>query len=103
MIRARSCRHRTRSSEADVLIIESTYGNRRRDRADPEPALAEVIKRTVARGGSVIVPAFAVGRTQLLLHHLHRLIQQRPDSQGAGVSGLPAGDQRHRGVCQSSR
>jgi metallo-beta-lactamase family protein len=61
-------------SEADVLIIESTYGNRRRDRADPEPALAELIKRTVARGGTIIVPAFAVGRTQLLLHHLNRLI-----------------------------
>lgn len=59
---------------ADVLILESTYGNRRRDRSDPEEALAEVIKRTVARGGSVIVPAFAVGRTQLLLHHLQRLI-----------------------------
>lgn len=58
---------------ADVLVIESTYGNRRRDRSDPEDALAEVIRKTLARGGTLIVPAFAVGRTQLLLHHLRRL------------------------------
>ncbi len=63
--------------QADYLVLESTYGNRRRDRADPEDALVEVIKKIVARGGSVIVPAFAVGRTQLLLHHLRRLIDAR--------------------------
>ncbi len=61
---------------ADVLVIESTYGNRRRDRSDPEDALAEVIGATLSRGGTLIVPAFAVGRTQLLLHHLRRLIDQ---------------------------
>jgi len=61
---------------ADVLVIESTYGNRVRDRSDPEDALAEVIGTTLARGGTLIVPAFAVGRTQLLLHHLRRLIDQ---------------------------
>ena len=59
---------------ADYLVIESTYGNRRRDRGDAEVALAEVIKRTLQRGGTLIIPAFAVGRTQLLLHHLQRLI-----------------------------
>ena len=63
--------------QADYLVIESTYGNRKRDRSDPEAVLAEVIKRTVGRGGSVIIPAFAVGRTQLLLHHLQRLIASR--------------------------
>lgn len=59
---------------ADFLVLESTYGNRQRDRTDPEDALAEVIKQTAARGGTLIVPAFAVGRTQLLLHYLRRLI-----------------------------
>lgn len=58
---------------ADYLLVESTYGNRRRNRGDVEDALAEIINETVGRGGSVIVPAFAVGRTQLLLHHLDRL------------------------------
>jgi metallo-beta-lactamase family protein len=64
-------------SRADVVVVESTYGDRERPSADPEDILAEVIGRTVARSGSVIVPAFAVGRTQLLLHHLQRLIAQR--------------------------
>ena len=59
---------------ADMLVIESTYGNRRRDRSDPEEALSEVICKTLGRGGTLIIPAFAVGRTQLLLHHLRHLI-----------------------------
>ena len=60
---------------ADYLVIESTYGNRERSRENPEEQLARVVKETVGRGGTLIVPAFAVGRTQLLLHHLHRLQQ----------------------------
>jgi len=58
---------------ADYLLVESTYGNRQRNHEDPEDALAGIINETVGRGGTVIVPAFAVGRTQLLLHHLNRL------------------------------
>ena len=58
---------------ADYLIVESTYGNRRHDPTDPEEALEEVVNRTVRRGGSVIIPAFAVGRAQSLLFHLSRL------------------------------
>ncbi len=61
------------AGRADYLIVESTYGNRRHETSDPEDTLAEVIGRTAGRGGSVIVPAFAVGRTQTLLYHLHRL------------------------------
>lgn len=59
--------------EADYLIVESTYGNRRHEPVDPQEALADVINRTRARGGSVIIPAFAVGRAQSLLYHLERL------------------------------
>ena len=58
---------------ADYLVVESTYGNRRHDPTDPEEALEEIINRTVRRGGSVIIPAFAVGRAQSLLYHLSRL------------------------------
>lgn len=58
---------------ADYLVIESTYGNRIHDQRNPENALADVINRTAARGGTVVIPAFAVGRTQALLHHLARL------------------------------
>ena len=59
--------------QADFLLVESTYGNRRHDPTDPEDALAAAIDRTAARGGTVIIPSFAVGRTQTLLYHLHRL------------------------------
>ena len=56
--------------EADYVVIESTYGNRRHERTDPVEALAAVIERTVQRGGTVVVPAFAVGRVQTLIHSL---------------------------------
>jgi metallo-beta-lactamase family protein len=58
---------------ADYLIVESTYGNRRHDQTDPEEALAEIINRTTGRGGTVVIPAFAVGRAQSLLFHLEQL------------------------------
>ncbi|MDV3258126.1 MAG: MBL fold metallo-hydrolase [Sphingomonas sp.] len=58
---------------ADYLIVESTYGDRLHDRTDPEEALEEVIARTARRGGSVIIPAFAVGRAQSLLYHLSQV------------------------------
>ncbi len=59
--------------QADYLVLESTYGDRRHDPADPGVKLAEVINRTTKRGGTVIIPAFAVGRTQELLYHIHLL------------------------------
>lgn len=57
----------------DYLVVESTYGDRRHDATDPQEALAEVITRTAGRGGTVLIPAFAVGRAQTLLYHLYRL------------------------------
>jgi metallo-beta-lactamase family protein len=62
--------------EADYLLIESTYGDRLHDRRDPEDALGEAITRTANRGGTVLVPSFAVGRAQSLLFHLQRLKSQ---------------------------
>ncbi|MDJ0921565.1 MAG: MBL fold metallo-hydrolase [Henriciella sp.] len=66
---------------ADYLLLESTYGNRTHPDTDPETALADVINRTIKRGGSVIIPSFAVGRAQALLFHLNNLItdQRVPD------------------------
>ena len=58
---------------ADYLLIESTYGNRLHDRRPPDEALEEVVNRTLRRGGTVVIPAFAVGRAQSLLHHLWKL------------------------------
>jgi metallo-beta-lactamase family protein len=62
---------------ADWVIVESTYGDRAHERVDPLTAIAEVINRTAARGGVVVIPAFAVGRAQTLLYGLHLLKQQR--------------------------
>lgn len=61
---------------ADYLIVESTYGDRRHDRTSPQAALEEVIGRTVQRGGTVVIPAFAVGRAQSLIFHLAQLRKQ---------------------------
>ena len=59
--------------EADYVVIESTYGNRIHEPSDPTELLGSVIERTVQRGGTVVIPAFAVGRAQSLLFHLWKL------------------------------
>ena len=59
----------------DALIIESTYGNRTHKSVnDTRQELKQVVRETARRGGKVIVPAFAVGRTQELVYDLHQLI-----------------------------
>ena len=58
---------------ADYLLMESTYGDRLHDRADPQEVLAGLINKTIHRGGTVVVPAFAVGRAQILLYHIAKL------------------------------
>ena len=63
--------------KADVLVCESTYGDRLHGETDPCEELADIIARTAARGGLVLVPAFAVGRAQMLLYLVHRLILQQ--------------------------
>ncbi len=60
-------------SAADWIVTESTYGNRKHPDEDPQARLGTIIAETVARGGTVVIPAFAVGRTQLLLVLLSRL------------------------------
>lgn len=57
----------------DLLLIESTYGDRLHSSVDPHEALADIITRTNRRGGAVIIPSFAVGRTQTLLFYLREL------------------------------
>ncbi|MBS3941053.1 MAG: MBL fold metallo-hydrolase [Actinobacteria bacterium] len=59
--------------DSDWVVIESTYGDRRHDDAHAVEVLRDVIDRTVARRGTVIIPAFAVDRTEVLLHHLGHL------------------------------
>ena len=72
---------------ADYVLIESTYGARLHDRAtDPIPFLVQVLQKTFARNGTVIIPSFAVGRTQEMLYFfreikMRNLLPERPDFQ----------------------
>src|SRR5439155_14169205 len=79
---------------ADVLLLESTYG----DRLHPpgaEDDLARIVSAAAGRGGVILVPAFAVDRTQELLWMLHRL------ENGARVPALPVRSEEHTSELQS--
>lgn len=65
----------TEGETADIVVMESTYGNRTHPREDPLPELAALITTTANRGGSVIVPAFAIERTQKFVFILKHLIE----------------------------
>ncbi len=67
----------------EYLLIESTYGSRRRDDEDKTEMLYEVIHRTAERGGKVIIPSFAVGRTQAVLARINDLVES------GRISGIP--------------
>jgi metallo-beta-lactamase family protein len=70
--------------QADYLLMECTYGDK--PHRDPQMAydeLREVVKRTVERGGKVIIPAFAVGRTQELVYDLHQMMDRKE------IPGIP--------------
>ena len=60
---------------ADLMVMESTYGNRVHPHTDPRPQLAEVIQGTAQRGGSIVVPAFAVERTQKFVFMLKEMME----------------------------
>jgi metallo-beta-lactamase family protein len=63
--------------DIDLMIMESTYGNREHDPVkDLKPELESILNETYERGGSVIIPAFAYGRTQELLYYIHELYQE---------------------------
>jgi len=60
---------------ADLVVMESTYGNRVHPHDDPQPELARVIRQTVEHGGSMVVPAFAVERTQKFVFMLKEMME----------------------------
>jgi metallo-beta-lactamase family protein len=67
----------TEGESPDVLVMESTYGNRHHPHEDPMPELASLIHETAKRGGTIVVPAFAVERTQKFLFLLKRMMEQK--------------------------
>jgi metallo-beta-lactamase family protein len=67
----------TPPAAANVLICESTYGDREHATGDPAELLAQVVNRVAKRGGSIIIPAFAIGRTQTFMYFLRQLEDQQ--------------------------
>jgi len=62
--------------DCDHLLVESTYGDRDHAEEDPIGELADVVKKTTEAGGCVLIPAFAVGRTQAILYMLRELVRE---------------------------
>src|SRR5580693_3116026 len=67
----------TPSSNADVLLCESTYGDREHASGDAAQLLADIVNRVAKRGGSIVIPAFAIGRTQTFMYYLRQLEDQQ--------------------------
>jgi len=61
------------AKQIDLLLCESTYGDREHQAGDPLQILGDVVNRVVKRGGSIVIPAFAIGRTQTFMYYLRQL------------------------------
>jgi metallo-beta-lactamase family protein len=61
------------AKQIDLLLCESTYGDRDHDAGDPLQLLGDIVNRVVKRGGSIVIPAFAIGRTQTFMYYLREL------------------------------
>src|SRR5258708_24809857 len=67
----------TPSANAYVLLCESTYGDREHPDGDPAELLDDIVNRVAKRGGSIVIPAFAIGRTQTFMYYLRQLEDQQ--------------------------
>ncbi|MEZ4502948.1 MAG: MBL fold metallo-hydrolase [Dehalococcoidia bacterium] len=63
--------------DSDYVVVESTYGDRQHEDGDPTAQLEEIVNSTVEAGGNIVIPAFAIGRTQDVLLNLKRLTEER--------------------------
>ena len=61
------------TQQIDLLLCESTYGDREHETGDPLQLLGDIVNRVVKRGGSIVIPAFAIGRTQTFMYYLREL------------------------------
>ena len=61
------------TKQIDLLLCESTYGDREHEPGDPLQLLSDIVNRVVKRGGSIVIPAFAIGRTQTFMFYLRQL------------------------------
>ena len=85
--------------DVDILMMESTYGNREHEpMGDVNDRICAIVQRTLERRGKLIIPSFAVGRTQQLLYTLHQLIEQKRIPRLPTFVDSPLSTQRHRSV-----
>lgn len=75
-------RHAVQIKNADYLIMESTYGNRLHPKIDASIQLASVINSVVSKNGTLVIPAFAIGRAQTILYYIYKLKEEKliPDN-----------------------
>ncbi|WP_094571077.1 MBL fold metallo-hydrolase RNA specificity domain-containing protein [Mucilaginibacter xinganensis] len=73
------------ASEADYVVMESTYGNRLHEEEDPDKALADVVNETLLQKGDILIPCFAVGRAQDVIHIIYKLKRNKSIPQGLPV------------------
>ncbi|MGD8326418.1 MAG: MBL fold metallo-hydrolase [Sphingomonadales bacterium] len=59
--------------DADYLVVESTYGDRLHDKNDPTDDIERIVQETITRGGTLVIPSFAVGRAQAIMYYLYKL------------------------------
>lgn len=64
-------------TQTGFLVLESTYGDRLHEQEDPIEQLGKIIQKTLAQHGVVIIPSFAVGRTQTILYCLYQLLEKK--------------------------
>ena len=74
---AGAARSDRRSTEADILLLESTYGDRLHEPDDDGARLAAIVNDAVQRGGKLIIPSFAIGRVEEVLYWLKRLEDEK--------------------------
>ena len=85
------------------MIMESTYGNRFHEPIkDLKKGLKRILNEAIKRGGSIIIPAFAYGRTQELLYVLHELYNDKEVLSDSDICGQPAGHEHYPGVWRTS-
>lgn len=70
-------RNPTTVKTADILFVESTYGNKVNPPVSPKEMIADIVNNAFERRGCLLIPAFAVGRTQTLIYYLKQLIEER--------------------------
>ncbi len=89
--------------EADVLLVESTYGDRLHPSGDPADELTAAVRRAAEQNGWLLIPAFAVGRAQEILYDLRRLEQSDQHPEPARLSRQPDGHPGHRDLRRPHR